>query len=321
MVKRWRLDNLSQRRKARREGESSMKSGHFAAALAALALAASCGEKAGSPTAGTGGPPAGRLQQGSLEWAAAGNWRIDAEKTRDQWRHPVETLKFFGVKSSDTVVEIYPGGGWYTAILGPYLRSGGGKLYAAHPDPASSENARANVEAYTAAFVDHPEVYGDIEVTIASRTSPGLAPDGSADAVLTFRNVHNWMAGGYADKIFADAFKALKPGGVLGVEEHRLPSARDQDLTASTGYVLETYVIQLAENAGFVFEDSSEINANPKDAADHPLGVWMLPPNMRAPAPGDPLAPAYDPEKYKAIGESDRMTLRFRKPAPASPDQ
>jgi predicted methyltransferase len=191
----------------------------------------------------------------------------------------------------------------------------------AHPDPASSENARANVEAYTAAFVDHPEVYGDIEVTIASRTSPGLAPDGSADAVLTFRNVHNWMAGGYADKIFADAFKALKPGGVLGVEEHRLPSARDQDLTASTGYVLETYVIQLAENAGFVFEDSSEINANPKDAADHPLGVWMLPPNMRAPAPGDPLAPAYDPEKYKAIGESDRMTLRFRKPAPASPDQ
>jgi predicted methyltransferase len=204
-----------------------MKSGRFAAALAALVLAAACGEKPVSPAAGAGSPAAGRPQPGSLEWAAAGNWRIDAEKARDQWRHPAETLKFFGVKTSDTVVEIYPGGGWYTAILGPYLRSGGGKLYAAHPDPAFSESARANVEAYAAAFVDHPEIYGDIEVTVASRTSPGLAPDGSADVVLTFRNVHNWMAGGYADKIFADAFRALKPGGVLGVEEHRLPSARD----------------------------------------------------------------------------------------------
>ena len=134
--------------------------------------------------------------------------------------------------------------------------------------------------------------------------------------MLTFRNVHNWMAGGYADKIFADAYRALKPGGVLGVVEHRLPSARDQDLTASTGYVLESYVVQLAENAGFVLEESSEINANAKDTADHPLGVWMLPPNLRAPAPGSPEALAYDVEKYKAIGESDRMTLRFRKPLP-----
>jgi predicted methyltransferase len=137
--------------------------------------------------------------------------------------------------------------------------------------------------------------------------------------VLTFRNVHNWMAGGYADKIFADAFRALKPGGVLGVEEHRLPSARDQDLTASTGYVLESYVVQLAQNAGFVLEESSEINANPKDNADHPLGVWMLPPNLRAPAPGSPEAePAMTRRRYTAIGESDRMTLRFRKPAAAA---
>jgi predicted methyltransferase len=133
--------------------------------------------------------------------------------------------------------------------------------------------------------------------------------------VLTFRNVHNWMAGGYAEKVFADFYKVLKPGGVLGVEEHRLPSARDQDLTASTGYVLENYVVQLAQNAGFVLEESSEINANPKDAANHPLGVWMLPPNLRAPAPGDPLAATYNADTYKAIGESDRMTLRFRKPA------
>ncbi len=135
--------------------------------------------------------------------------------------------------------------------------------------------------------------------------------------MLTFRNIHNWMAGGFADKIFADAFRALKPGGVLGVEEHRLPSARDQDLKASTGYVQENFVVQLAQNAGFVLEQSSEINANPKDNADHPLGVWMLPPNLRAPQPGSPEAATYDKAKYEAIGESDRMTLRFRKPAAA----
>jgi predicted methyltransferase len=166
--------------------------------------------------------------------------------------------------------------------------------------------------------VERPETYGDITLTVASRTSPGLAPDGTADAVLTFRNVHNWMAGGYADKIFADAFRALKPGGVLGVEEHRLPSARDQDLRATTGYVLESYVVQLAQNAGFVLEESSEINANPNDPADHPLGVWMLAPTLDQPQPGTPEAEGYDPAKYAAIGESDRMTLRFRKPEAAS---
>jgi len=299
-----------------------MKSGRLLVLAAALLAASACGKKdeaTASPAAGSERPAVPRPQAGSLEWAAAGKWRIDAEKARDQWRHPVETLSFFGVKNTDTVVEIFPGGGWYTAILGPYLKAGGGRLYAAHPDPSSSASAKANVEAYTAAFAAHPEVYGNITVTVASRTSPGLAPDGSADAMLTFRNVHNWMAGGYAEKIFADAYKALKPGGVLGVEEHRLPSARDQDLTASTGYVLENYVVQLAQGAGFVLEDSSEINANPKDTADHPLGVWMLPPNLRAPAPGDPLAAAYSADTYKAIGESDRMTLRFRKPATAAP--
>jgi predicted methyltransferase len=293
----------------------------FAAALAALALPASCGGRGETPAAPAKGaaPALPRAELGSLEWAAAGAWRIDAEKARDQWRHPVETLSFFGVRNSDTVVELFPGGGWYTAILGPYLKTGGGHLIAAHPDPAASESARAYVEAYTDAFVQQPEIYGNIEVTIASRTSPGLAAEGSADAVLTFRNIHNWMAGGYAAKIFADAYRVLKPGGVLGVVEHRLPSARDQDLAGSSGYVLESFVVQLAENAGFVLEEASEINANPNDPADHPLGVWMLPPNMRAPAPGTPEAATYDPAKYTAIGESDRMTLRFRKPVGPAP--
>ncbi|MDP3737091.1 MAG: methyltransferase domain-containing protein [Hyphomonadaceae bacterium] len=295
-----------------------MKSARFAATLAVLMLAAACGEKPApaSSATGTGQPATARPQNGSLEWAAAGKWRIDAEKARDQWRHPVETLKFFGVKGSDTVVEIWPGGGWYTAILGPYLKASGGKLYAAQMDVAAAPDA---INVYKAAFVDRPEVYGAIEVTTASATSSGIAPDGSADVVLTFRNVHNWMAGGYAEKIFADAYKALKPGGVLGIEEHRLPSARDQDLAASTGYVLESYVVQLAQKAGFALEESSEINANPKDTADHPLGVWMLPPNLRSPATGTPEALTYDVEGYKAIGESDRMTLKFRKPVSAAP--
>lgn len=296
-----------------------MKSGRALLAVAAFALLASCGDN-GAATAPAGVPaddPALAKPTGGLEWAVAGDWRTETEKARDKWRHPVETLTFFGVKPSSTVVEIAPGGGWYTAILGPWLKSGGGKLYAAHVDPMTSANAKAQVDAYTAAFVAHPETYGDITLTVGSRTSPGLAPDGSADAVLTFRNVHNWMAGGYADKIFADAFRALKPGGVLGVEEHRLPSARDQDLTASTGYVLESYVTQLAQNAGFVFEEASEINANKNDTADHPLGVWMLPPNFRAPQAGAPEGAGYDKAKYEAIGESDRMTLRFRKPIAA----
>jgi predicted methyltransferase len=301
-----------------------MKTGRYLAPILAVCVAlgatfglAACGGKAEAPKAAADAAPAPSGQAaGSLEWAVAGDWRIPSEKARDPWRHPVETLKFFGVKPSDTVVELFPGGGWYTAILGPYLKAGGGHLVAAAQDPASSTEAANLLKNYTAAFKDHPERYGDIAITTASKTAPGVAPDGAADVVLTFRNVHNWMAGGYAEKIFADAYKALRPGGVLGVEEHRLPSSRDQDLSASTGYVLQSYVVQLAEKAGFKLEEASEINANPKDNADHPLGVWMLPPNLRAPKSGSPEAKDYDVEKYKAIGESDRMTLRFRKPAP-----
>ena len=293
-----------------------MKSGHILLALAILGLAA-CGGPAATPAA-PDEPAASGPVEGSLEWAAAGSWRLEKETARDQYRHPVETLKFFGLKPTDTVVEIAPGGGWYTAIIGPFLKHGGGKLYAAQVDPTTSDYARQNVDNYTAAFIAHPEIYGDISLTTGSRTSPGIAPDSSADVVLTFRNIHNWMGGGYADKIFADAFRALKPGGVLGVEEHRLPSAREQDLRAESGYVLESYVVQLAENAGFKLEESSEINANPKDTADHPLGVWMLPPNLAKPQPGTPEAAGYDEAKYKAIGESDRMTLRFRKPLVAA---
>jgi predicted methyltransferase len=293
------------------------------AAVVALAIAAlsvsACGGRKADPAA-----PDGRASEAAqpeivtLEDAANGDWRMPAEKARDPYRHPVETLKFFGLKGNETVAELYPGGGWYTAIIGPFLKSGGGRLIAVLPDPGASEQGRKMVETYRGAFVDHPETYGQIEIANATKSSAPFAPDNSVDVVLTFRNVHTWMMGGYAEKVFADSFRALKPGGVMGVEEHRLPSSRDQDLAGSTGYVQEAYVIQLAEAAGFVFEEASEINANPKDTADHPLGVWMLPPSLAAPPAGSPAARDYDRAKYQAIGESDRMTLRFRKPVSAA---
>lgn len=289
-----------------------MKTLHLSLVLAAFALTANCREDIAQAPGGAASDPAQAAPaMSSLESAVAGDWRLDSVKVRDKWRHPAETLTFFGIKPTDTVVELWPGGGYYTAILGPWLKSGGGKLIVAQMDAPQA------VSAWQAAYGDHPETYGEIAVTTASKTASSIAPDGTADAVVTFRNIHNWMAGGFADKIFADAFRALKPGGVLGVEEHRLPSARDMSLTGESGYVLEGYVVQLAQNAGFVLEESSEINANPKDTADHPLGVWMLPPNLRAPQPGTPEAEGYDKAKYEAIGESDRMTLRFRKPAVA----
>lgn len=294
-----------------------MKASSYLILVGALILAANCREGQGAP-APQPAAPAGTDAQATppvqtLDWAVAGDWRLASVKARDRWRHPVETLSFFGLKPNDTVIEIWPGGGYWTAILGPWLKAGGGRLIVAQPEAPDA------VAAWKAAYGAHPEIYGDITLTTASKTSPGLVQEGSADAVLTFRNIHNWMAGGFADKIFADAFRALKPGGVLGIEEHRLPSARDQDLTARSGYVLENFVIQLAQHAGFEFEESSEINANPADNADHPLGVWMLPPNLRAPQPGTPEAALYDRKKYEAIGESDRMTLRFRKPASPPP--
>ncbi len=251
-------------------------------------------------------------EKSAIELALEGDWRVAPE--RDVWRHPAETLEFFGVENSDTVVEIWPGGGWYTSVLGPYLKSGGGKLIAASFDPASSDYAKNGIEKYTEAFLSKPEIYGDIELTVASKESDGLGVEGTADVVLTFRNVHNWMGGSYADKMFADSFRALKPGGILGVVEHRLPTAAEQDPSGSGGYVQESLVRQMAEEAGFEFVASSEINANPADTADHPFGVWTLPPVNRSAPRGEEPAADFDSAKYAAIGESDRMTLKFMKP-------
>ena len=242
----------------------------------------------------------------ALNKILAGEHRSDANKARDQYRHPVETLTFFGIKDDMTVVEIFPGAGWYTEILAPLLKDKG-TFYAAGNDPDSSSDFSRKSAKHFAEKMESDDVYSNVNITVlAPPEKTEIAPPGSADMVLTFRNIHNWMKGGYADDVFNAMYKALKPGGILGVVEHRGNPNIAQDPGANSGYVNQAYAIQLAEKAGFVFVGSSEINANPKDTKDHPKGVWTLPPTLRM--------KDTDREKYLAIGESDRMTLKFEKP-------
>ncbi len=246
--------------------------------------------------------------------AISGPRRINPE--RDRFRNPLQTLQFFGVRSTDTVIEIWPGQGWYTSILAPYLKVGGGRLIAAHFDAASSGSAavRRLVDDFTGRFAGNPDVFGSVTVVPFGPRSGALGPPGSVDTVLTFRNVHNWVAQGWSEKAFADMFAVLKPGGILGIEDHRASPDEPQDPLASDGYVREDFVIQMAEEAGFEFIGRSEVNANPRDTRDHPFGVWTLPPVLRTSPVGQPEDPGFDNSRYRAIGESDRMTLRFRKP-------
>ena len=241
---------------------------------------------------------------GPFDTAIAGAWRSDANKARDQYRHPAQTLKFFGVKPGQTVVEISPSGGWYTEILAPAMR-GNGKYVAGLANPLASVNAAKSVETFKAKFADKA-IYGDIAIGTFGKGVSDIVEPGTADVVLTFRNVHNWHMSSWDQEAFKAFFKALKPGGTLGVVEHRLPEARaDADMKTS-GYMKLSYVKMLAEKAGFKLAGSSEINANAKDTKDYPKGVWTLPPNY---AEGDATK-----AKYAAIGESDRMTLKFVKP-------
>lgn len=236
--------------------------------------------------------------------AIAGAQRSDASKTRDTYRHPAETLGYFGITPGMTVVEVSPAGGWYTEILAPYLNAKGHYI-GAHNDPAGSANAAAGVQRFKDKLASN-SAYSTAKVSAFGKGSYGIAPAGSADAVLTFRNVHNWHMAGFDGDAFKAFYTALKPGGILGIEEHRLPEDKSDELMKSSGYMKVSYVRKLAEAAGFKFIGSSEINANSKDTKDYPKGVWTLPPNY---AEGDK-----DKAKYTAIGESDRMTLKFIKP-------
>ena len=277
---------------------------------------AACGRKedktsAAPAPAAPAGPP-----EGSLEWAVAGPWRTPQDRARDAHRHPMETLRFFGLQPRMTVVEFWPGGGWYSEILAPYLARGGGAYVAAlFPEGPTADPAQVTLNrAFKTRFSSDKKLYGEPRFTTFGATSGPVAPAGTADLCLFMRTLHGWMAAGIAEKAFSDAFSALRPGGVLGVEQHRLAPEEDQDPVAANGYVQEAFVRQLAQEAGFVFVESSEVNANPKDTKNHPFGVDTLPPT-RLTAPKDqPADPAFDSAKFEAIGESDRMTLKFRKP-------
>ncbi|MBL4851982.1 MAG: class I SAM-dependent methyltransferase [Gammaproteobacteria bacterium] len=242
----------------------------------------------------------------TLTTILAGEHRLDANKARDKYRHPLETLSFFDIKNDMTVVEISPGGGWYTEILAPLLKDKG-IFYAAGFDPDSSIEYFQKNAKYFEEKMKSNEVYSKVNITVlAPPEKTVIAPPGSVDRVLTFRNIHNWMSGGYVDDVYKAIYTALKPGGILGVVEHRGNPKIQQDLKAVSGYVNQDYAIKLAEKSGFKFVGSSEINANPKDTKDHPKGVWTLPPSLKL--------QDKDRDQYLAIGESDRFTLKFIKP-------
>lgn len=286
---------------------------HCLVGAGALALGG-CGRKA-KPADAAAAPSADQAERGSLEWAAAGDWRSVADKKRDAARHPVETLRFFGLQPGMTVVEVWPGAGWYSDIIAPYLAATHGKLYAANLETPNPDDPTGDqvVAAYRKAITDKPGLYGQVEFTAFGPHSGPLAPAGAADLVLFF-NLNNWMAAGIAEKAFRDAFAALRNGGALGVEQPRAPTGGPQDPLAASGYVQTDFVKQMASEAGFRFDGSSEINANPKDTKNHPFGIWTLPPTRRSSPFGKPSNPLFDHKKYDAIGEPDRMTLRFIKP-------
>lgn len=277
------------------------------ALLASAGALAACGGEAAKPVV--------KPRAATLEEAVAGDWRPPANRARDVWRHPVQSLAFWGLRPGMTVLEFWPGAGWYTDILAPFLNATGGTLYAANLQVDDSAlAARQTVEAYRRKLEARPELYGHVRITAFGPTSGPPAPAGRVDLALFLRNLHNWMAAGIAEKAFRDAFVALKPGGVLGIEEHRAPPGDLPDVLAASGYVQEAYVRQLAAEAGFVDARSSEINANPYDDHEHPFGVWTLPPTRASSPRGQPPDPTFDHGPYDAIGESDRMTLRFVKP-------
>src|SRR6188508_1827867 len=232
----------------------------------------------------------------ALAAVLAGDWRSADNKSRDKYRHPSEALSFWGLSPGMTVLEVQPGGGWWTEILAPYAQRTGGRFYA------------------TAVDLSNPEVYGKIELVNWGLKSPPL-PANTFDFILTARSVHGWIRNpGMVEKAFKDFAGALKPGGILALEQHRA-NPGPQDMKAVSGYVTEAFVIEQAEKAGLKLAARSEINANPKDTKDHPFGVWTLPPTLRStPYDSDATDPSFDHSKYVAIGESDRMTLKFVKP-------
>lgn len=251
-----------------------------------------------------------------LKAAIAGSQRAPENVARDAARHPYESLTFWGVKPGKTVIEVVPGGGYWTEILAPYAKATGGTYVAGVTDISGanvSEGAKRSRAAFETKYADTAK-FGSIKHVGFGATSGPLGEPGSADVVITARNIHNFMFQKSLDKVMGDFFAVLKPGGVLAVEEHRA-DPRPEVAGVTDGYVSVATVVAAAEKAGFKLDARSEINANPKDTKDHPFGVWTLPPSRQSAERGKPVDPAFDRTKYDAIGESDRMTLRFVKPA------
>ena len=249
--------------------------------------------------------------EAKLATVLTGPQRTSEERARDVYRHPRETLEFFGVRENMTIVELSASKGWYTAILGP-LVNGKGKLLVTSADPngpADSEGTK-NAKSLLERISKDQATFGNVSTIVTNwkKDEVSLGPDGSADMVLTFRNLHGYISNGIIDKVLAASFKVLKPGGILGVEEHRAKpdASTDPKAIGDTGYVPEALAVKLAEKAGFKLAGASEVNANPKDTKDYPKGVWTLPPTLEL--------KDQDKDKYMAIGESDRMTLKFVKP-------
>lgn len=247
------------------------------------------------------------LTAAALDRILASDHRSAENRARDRYRHPKETLQFFGIRPDMTVIEVWPGAGWYTEILAPLLRDRG-QLYAVQLDPEASVYAKNVVEAYRKKLAARPDLYDKVIVTtLGAQKKEPIAPAESADLVVTFRNLHNWMTFGWEREAFAAMHAALKPGGILGIVEHRGDPTVPQDPKAVSGYVNEDHAIQLIQSVGFELVGRSEINANPKDEKNYEKGVWTLPPTYAA---GDD-----DRERYAKIGESDRFTLKFKKVA------
>ena len=245
-----------------------------------------------------------------IDKAMTGSHRADANKARDKYRHPKETLLFFGLKPDMTVVEVWPSAGWWTEILAPTLKDRG-QYYAAWfatQAKGAPDFLKEREKGFDAMLAGRPDLYGKvIKTALLAPEYVDIAPKGSADMVLTFRNVHNWAKAGNADAMFKAFYDTLKPGGILGVKDHRAKPGTPFQRQIDSGYMTEAWVIETAQKAGFKLDNKSEINANPKDTADYPGGVWTLPPTLRNVADADKA-------KYLAIGESDRMTLKFVKP-------
>jgi len=272
-------------------------------ALAALALLTSF-----APSSFAGNQKALK----GIEKAVAGDWRKPEAKSRDTERHPVDALMFWGLEPGMTILELQPGGGWWTEILAPYAKANKGEFYATAADlsdPGLSEGARKGRADFEAKYAD-AATYGKVNLVNWGANAAPL-PANKFDFVLAARVFHGWMNGNSQDKNLANIFASLKPGGVLAVEQHR---GNPGQPPVNQGYVTEQAVIDAATKAGFKLDGKSEINANPKDTKDHPFGVWTLPPTRQSSEGGKPVDPAFDRAKYDAIGESDRMTLRFVKP-------